>query len=85
MAATGDVKEIQGLLERGVIALVPEMPKHLRFIPSRMVRRYKGSDIKSRCVLQDVAKTKPSGGESYAATPSLSSLRLLTAFGARLQ
>ena len=41
----------------------------------RMIRRWKGDVIKSRFCLQDVAYTKATGGELFAATPSLMALR----------
>ena len=41
----------------------------------RTIRRWKGDGIKSRLCLQDVAYTKATGGELFAATPSLMALR----------
>ena len=46
-----------------------------RFISIRMLCGWKGDVIKSRLCLQDVAYTKASGGELFAATPSLMALR----------
>jgi len=50
-------------------------------IDSRVVRNWKGLLIKSRLVMRDFATTKAAGGELYAATPSVSSLRLMLCLG----
>ena len=75
LAWEGDVKEVQGLFDKQVFVIAGKQRPQGRHIPMRMIRRWKGDFIKSRLCLQDVARDKPSGGELYAATPSLTALR----------
>jgi len=75
----GDIKEMRGLFDRGVLEVCRDRPPGARSITSRMVRRMKAGVCKSRYVLRDFAGKKPGGGELFAATPSLASLRAITA------
>ena len=79
IAFVGDLKEMQGLADRKVFKVAKAKPPGARFISSRMVRRWKMEAIKSRFVLRDIARSKATGGELFAATPSLMALRLTTA------
>ena len=69
LAWEGDMKEVQGLFDKQVFAIAGMQRPQGRYIPMRMIRRWKGDLIKSRLCLQDVVRDKPSGGELYAATP----------------
>ena len=61
--AKGDLKETQGLIDKQTLKFVTEPPKDARVVTSKVVRNFKGDGMKSRLVLRDIAKTKPSGGE----------------------
>jgi hypothetical protein len=68
----GDVKEMQGLFDQGV--LKPSTEKEAagyRFISSKVVRLMKRGAVKSRLVLRDIARSAPEGGELFASTPAL--------------
>ena len=81
-ATDGDRREMEGLWRRGVFSR-PEgpLPSDAVVIDSRMVRNWKGLLIKSRLVIRDFAITKAAGGEFFAATPSVGSLRLMLCLG----
>ena len=74
----GDVKEMQGLIDKHTLKFVSEPPKDARIITSKVVRTFKGDGVKSRLVLRDIAKSKPDGGELYATTPSMMTIRIAT-------
>jgi hypothetical protein len=74
----GDLKEMQGLIDKQTLKFVSETPKDAKVITSKVVRSFKGGGVKSRLVLRDVAKTKPSGGELHATTPSMITIRTAT-------
>ena len=76
MAWEGDVKEVQGLFDKGVFERMGNQRPEGRYISMRMIRRWKGEVIKSRLCLQDVAYFKMIGGDLFAATPSLMALRV---------
>ncbi len=78
----GDVKETQGLLHKHTLTCVSEPPKDARIITSQVVRTFKGDGVKSRLVLRDIAKSKPDGGEFYATTPSMMTIRIATMIAA---
>ena len=75
----GDLKELQGLFDKGVLEPTSEVDRSYREIPSKVVRSYKGTGVKSRLVLKDIAKIKATTGELFASMPTLSSLRTLLA------
>ena len=75
MSRAGDLKEAQGLFDKKVFEIVGKEKPDGRYIPMRMIRRWKNDTIKSRLCLQDVAYTRALGGELFAATPSLLALR----------
>ena len=79
LARQGDEKEVKGLFEKGVFRVAGKQKPEGRYISMRMIRRWKGESIKSRLCLQDVAYKKAYGGEMFAATPSLTALRLALA------
>ena len=77
----GDLKELQGLFDKGVLRLSSEETrsdgKQPRYISSKIVRKTKGEDVKSRMCLRDFNRGRPEGGKLLAATPSLMALKLL--------
>ena len=80
-ASEGDLKEVQGLFDKNVFVNTKTERPEGRYIPMRLVRRWKGDVLKSRLCLTDVAHTRAQGGELYAATPSLIALRTGMAIG----
>ena len=74
----GDVKEMQGLIDKHTLKFVSEPPKDARIITSKVVRTFKRDGVKSRLVLRDIAKSKPDGGELCATTPSMMTIRIAT-------
>ena len=77
----GDLKELQGLFDKGVLTMAtPNLNKggeKARFISSKVVRRSKNQVVKSRMCLRDSNRGRPEGGELFATTPSLMSVRML--------
>ena len=80
----GDVKGMQGLVDKGCLKFVASVPDGAKAISSKVVRTFKGDGVKSRLVLRDIAhgKPKPAGGELYATTPSVAAIRTVTAIAA---
>ena len=80
----GDVKEMQGLVDKGCLKFVASAPEGAKTISSKVVRTFKGDGVKSRLALRDIAhgKPKPAGGELYATTPSVAAMRTVTAIAA---
>ena len=60
LARTGDLKEVQGLFDKGVFQIMGRVRPECRFISMRMIRRWKNKIIKSRLCLRDVAWTRGS-------------------------
>ena len=79
----GDEAELLGLLQRVVFeeATWSEVSSDARVISSRFTRRLKGLGVKSRLVIQDVRRSAAVGGELFAATPALATLRFQLAVG----
>jgi hypothetical protein len=77
--AEGDLREIQGLVDRDVFMFEYLKPsKQARIITSRIVRREKQGRVKSRLVVRDF-KTASATADLYAATPSPTSLKIMLA------
>ena len=55
----GDVKEMQGLVDKGCLKFVASAPEGAKIISSKVVRTFKGDSVKSRLVLRDIAHGKP--------------------------
>ena len=71
---------MQGLFDQGVLKpSTEEEAAGYRFISSKVVRLMKRGAVKSRLVLRDIARSAPEGGELFASTPALASLRTLIA------
>ena len=77
----GDLKELQGLFDKGVLRPAREEArsdgKQPRYVSSKVVRKTKGENVKSRMCLRDFNRGRPEGGELFAATPSLMALKML--------
>ena len=77
----GDLKELQGLFDKGVLRPAREEArndgKYPRYISSKVVRKTKGENVKSRMCLRDFNRGRPEGGELFAATLSLMALKML--------
>jgi hypothetical protein len=77
----GDLKELQGLFDKGVLRPAREEArsdgKRPRYISSKIVRKTKGENVKTRMCLRDFNHGRPEGGELFAATPSLMALKML--------
>ena len=59
----GDVKEMQGLIDKGCLKFVTSVPDGAKVISSKVVRTFKGDGVKSRLVLRDIAHGKPNPQE----------------------
>ncbi len=70
------------MIDKVTLKFVANPPDGAKIITSKVVRTFKGDGVKSRLVLRDIAKTKPTGGELYATTPSIVTIRTLTLIAA---
>ena len=61
-ALVGDLKEVQGLFDKGVFVNCKTERPEGRCTPMGLVRRWNGDVLKSRLCLTDVAHTRAHGG-----------------------